>query len=208
MLLGWVSSSSDNDEMGAHKHNQMLVSAYGGIVGGFRRLDPIPCSVGVPYQSPDVIQSCILHILFPFRLSPSAVNYDHSSPSALSTEGCRMVNSWAGNWFTIKYASSPDCGTLCYIYYPHVVLGFGPCVPTEHNEVRSRKHHHMPVACSWSLLFVCELYQFPERSELSMVYSEGFFMSRMKRSSFNNPCWPDAAPPYMATSVGEIAAAA
>lgn len=199
VLFWWICPPSSYHKMGTHKHNQVLVTTERCIIWGVGRLNPVPYSVGMPHQAPYVVQSYILHILFAFGLSSSSIHYYHSRSTALCAQCCRMIYSWAGHLLTIKGASSPRSWAFWDVDYPYIVFCLQPCIPTENNETGPGKYHHVPVSRSWSVLFISELHKSPNGPELEATYYAQFFRSKMKRSPFSIPCWPDAAPPYIAS---------
>ena len=111
-FLWLIWSPTHNDQIASSKCNQMLVSADWSVRLWFWRSYPIPTTVSMFSQSPNVVQSASVRfplraVLVLFGLLSSSKDDHHSQSGALFANGCTVVYSGWGANFALKFILLP-----------------------------------------------------------------------------------------------------
>lgn len=150
----------------------MLIPSNWSVWFRFWRGNPIPTSISMFPQTPNIIQSTSCRftlgvILIFFGLLAASIYNHHSLCWSLLTNCSTVIDSWSWAYFVLELVFLPLEWTFVDIKQPYVVFCPTAWVSSKNDQIRLIKYHCMPVSLARSHTFICNFNDFPSRSEIN-----------------------------------------
>lgn len=169
-FLWLVRSSTNYHQMAAHEGDQMLVSSDWSVGLRFWRCYPIPTSIPVFSQTPNIIQCASIWItlgtvLVLLCLLSTSINDHHALSWALFTNCSTVIYSRWRTDLVLKFILLPLERAFVDVKQPNIVLGTITWISPKHNQIRFVKNHGVSISLTWCHVLVCYFNYFPSWSD-------------------------------------------
>lgn len=138
--------------------------------------DPVPTSIPMLSQSPNIIQSC--QSKFPRRaimiflsLFPAPEDDHHTECWPFFTNSCWVVDSCTWNDLVWKLIFLPTKRAFEDVEQPDVILCLVAWITTENHDVRLVEDHGVTVSLSRGTIFIGDFDDAPDRTTYNVYYS-------------------------------------
>ena len=168
-LFSIIWSTTHDEQIATHEAYNVLISADGIVTLWFRGSNPVPASISMFSQPPNIIQSCkgklsLWAIMISSSLFPSSKNNHHSKCGSFFTNSCSMVDSWTWNYFIWKLVFLPSKRSFENVKQPNIIFCFVSWISTKNNDVRLVEDHCVTVSLSRGAIFIGDFNNAPNRT--------------------------------------------